>query len=381
MANNTITNFIPDIYQAMDTVAREQAGLIPAVTLDAQAARAALGQVVRSHVAPANAGEAIAPGINPPAAVDQVIGSKILTIDTAWAVPFHWEGEQELALNSSTGAANFRVDQIAQAIRTLVNKIEGSLGDLVVGFSRATGTANTTPFASTLADSAQARKILVDNGAPDADLQLVINTTAGAALRTLATLNSAADAGTIALRQQGILLPLHGMSVRESAFIKSPAIGSVSGTITSATRALGATSILTTADYSSTLVAGDVITFATDGNMYIIDSVSASAITIQKPGLRSIISNGATRAITVVAKSSRNMAFHRSAIVLALRTPALPAAGDSASDRTVLTDPRTGLSFEFAMYPQYRRVRFEVSAVWGMALMKNEFTAVVLGEA
>ncbi|MFX6330770.1 P22 phage major capsid protein family protein, partial [Acinetobacter baumannii] len=84
-----------------------------------------------------------------------------------------------------------------QAMRTLVNEMETDLANLFAGASRATGTAGTTPFASTLTDTAQARRILSDNGAPLSDLQLVIDTAAGASMRTLTQLtkaNEAADA-------------------------------------------------------------------------------------------------------------------------------------------------------------------------------------------
>jgi hypothetical protein len=45
----------------------------------------------------------------------------------------------------------------------------------------------------------------------------------------------------------------------------------------------------------------------------------------------------------------------------------------------VITDPRSGLSFEVAMYRQYRQVRYEVSAAWGSAVIKPAHTALLLG--
>ena len=86
-----------------------------------------------------------------------------------------------------------------------------------------------------------------------------------------------------------------------------------------------------------------------------------------------------TKAITVIATARRNMAFSRNAIVLAQRLPALPSGGDAAIDRTVVTDPRSGLSFEISQYAQYRQMYWEVSCAWGVKVIKPEHLALLLG--
>jgi hypothetical protein len=70
----------------------------------------------------------------------------------------------------------------------LANEVEADVAGLAIGASRAVGVAGTTPFATNLKDSALALKALQDNGAPKGDLQLVIDTTAGANMRTLGQL-------------------------------------------------------------------------------------------------------------------------------------------------------------------------------------------------
>ena len=216
---NTITNLVPDLYSALDVVSREMVGFIPAVTRDSTTDRAALNQTVRSFVAPASTAGDITPGVTPPDDGDQTIGNVSLSITKARRVPIRWNGEQTLGVNSNgPGSAVIRVNQIAQAMRTLVNEIETDLAGLHIAASRAYGTATTDPFATTLADPAQLRKILVDNGNGGTDMQLVISTSAGAAMRTLAQLTKANEAADTSLLRQGVLLDIHGFAVRESAF-------------------------------------------------------------------------------------------------------------------------------------------------------------------
>ncbi|WP_353192117.1 P22 coat - protein 5 family protein [Pandoraea pnomenusa] len=375
---NTLTSLVPDLYEALDVVSRELAGFIPSVTLDATAERAALNQAIRIPITPASAAEDVTPGQLPPDDGDQNVGNTPFTITKSRTVPFRWSGEEQKGLNTGPGYKTIRRDQIAQAMRTLVNEVEVDLGSLFVGASRATGTPGTTPFASNLGDTAQLRKILSDNGAPLSDLQCVIDTTAGANIRTLAQLTKANEAGTKELREQGTLLELHGFSMRESAGVATRATaGTGASYVLNGAHAKGATTINVQTG-TGTVLAGDVVTFSGDPRKYVVAAaLTGGSFTINAPGLMQNAATGAT--VTLAAVATCNMGFSRSAIVLATRAPALPEEGDMATDRILVTDPRTGLTFEVAMYPQYRRVRYEVSLAWGKANIKPAHTGILLG--
>ncbi len=381
---NTLTNLIPELYSNLDVVSRELVGMIPAVTLDPMASRAAKDQTVRVFKAPAAAASDITPGVAAPDTGDQTIGNDSLTITKARKVPIRWNGEEELSMAGGFGAQAIRAAQIQQAFRTLVNEMESDLANLYVSASRAAGTAGTTPFgtANDYTPASLSRKILVDNGSGESDLQLVIDTTAGANIRGKQA--AAADAGGTTLLRQGVLLDINGMTIRESGQIKTHTKGTgASATTDNAGYAVGATTITLASAGTGTIVAGDVITFAGDTNQYVVATgdtnvANGGTIVLAAPGLRQAIPASATN-ITVVANSVRNMAFRRSAIVLATRLPALPADGDAAVDRTVVTDPRSGMSFEISMYAQYRQMYWEVAAAWGVKAIKPEHIAALLG--
>ena len=379
---NTLTNLIPELYENLDVVSRELVGFIPAVTMDAQASRAAKDQTIRTFVAPAAAAGDITPAATTPNDGDQTIGNVTLAITKARRVPIRWNGEETLSVSGGHGAAAIRAAQIQQAIRTLVNEIEADLAGLHVNASRANGAAATAVFgtAGDYTAASLTRKILVDNGAPVSDLSLVLDTAAGANLRGKQAGYDASNANDSILRQ-GVLLDINGMAIRESAQVKYHTAGSFSsGTLTSAVRAVGTTVLAATADYTAGLGAGDVITLAHESgaHKYVIQSVAAGSITIAAPGLRTATAATGTVAITLVASTTRNMAFARSAIVLAQRLPALPDGGDLAVDRTSITDPRSGLSFEVAMYPQYRQMQYEISCAWGVKVVQPEHVALLL---
>ena len=98
---------------------------------------------------------------------------------------------------------------------------------------------------------------------------------------------------------------------------------------------------------------------------------------VANPGIRVAWVNNDP--ITTGAAYAANMAFSRSAIALMTRVPLMPEGGDSADDVTLITDPQTGLSFQVALYRQYRQVAFEVGLAWGVKAVKTEAIALLLG--
>jgi hypothetical protein len=382
--STTLTGLIPDLYEAVDIVSRELVGFIPSVTIDAEASRAAIGQLVRSPVTSTAVATDITAAVTPPDDGNNTVLNSAIAITKARRVPVRWTGEQQLQVARSVGVQSVLVGQFAQAMRTLTNEIEGDLGNLHITTSRAFGVPGTTPF-NTINDygnMAFARQILVDNGSPTGDLRAVLNSTAGATMRAK---QAAADAaGSDSLLRQGILLDVHGVPLRESAQVRTFVKGTAAGATTNtAGYAVGATAITLASAGTGAVKNGDIVTFAGDANMYVVavgdtDVSNGGTITLSAPGLRQAIPASAT-AITVANNSARNMLFSQSAIGLAVRAPARPSEGDLAVDVTLITDPRSGITFEVSQYNQYRQVQFEVAIAWGVANFKPEHTALILG--
>lgn len=385
---NTITNLIPTLYNAIDTISRELVGFIPAVSRDSSAERAGLNQTINIPIVPAITAADITPAVNAPNDGDATIGNTTLTISKSRYAPVRWNGEEQRSIGLSGMAGQVTQDRFAQAMRVLVNEVEADLAALHVNCSRAYGTFNATPFgtAADLSDAAQVRKILEDNGAPSSDIQMVLGSSAIANIRgKQSVLFKMNEAGTDALLRRGIIGDLEGFALRNSAQVKTAVTaGTNSGSTTNnAGYAIGATTITLASAGTGTHIAGDIITFAGDTNKYVIatgdtDVSNGGTIVLQEPGLRQAIPASAT-AITTIGATTRNMAFSRSAIALVTRAPAMPTEGDAADDVLEIQDPVSGLSFQVAMYRQYRQVRFEVGLAWGVKMIAPRHAALLIG--
>lgn len=382
---NTLTGLFPDLYAAMDVVSRELVGFIPSTQRAPNAERAAVGQSVTYHIAPEATAHDVAPAMQVPEPADQAIGNSFMAITKSRASSFGFTGEEQRGLNSGPGYLSVQADMIAQALRVLTNEVETDLAvAATAAASRAYGTAGTTPFANNLGDVAQIRKILDDNGAPATGRSMIMDTSAGAALRTLSQLTKVNEAGTTMTLRQGELLDVHNISLKETAQAQNHVAGTAAGATTDAAGyAVGATEITLGVAGTGAIVAGDVISFAGDANKYLVvsgdgDVSDGGAITIAAPGLRVAIGAGAA-AITMTADYSASIGFSSNALHLVTRAPALPQEGDMALDRMMLTDPRSGLVFEIAIYPGYRKVMSEVSIAWGVKATKTEHIALLLG--
>jgi hypothetical protein len=241
------------------------------------------------------------------------------------------------------------------------------------------------PFATNTAGVSNSRKILIDNGAPPMDLNLVVNTTVGAEIRTLYGINTDRDWSAAPMNQQGVLITPHGMAVRETGQEVTGAAGTaVLATVTGA-NAVGATTIgLTTGASTGSVVlaAGSIITIAGDDSQYVvadpvtIGAASTGSVVIQSPGLRKATTG--TEEVDASAAYGANVAFHRSAIQLVTRAPAIVQEGDMAIDSMILQDPRSGLAFEVRVYPGYRKVRYEIGLAWGVKVTAPRHVSMLL---
>jgi len=385
----TLTSFAENIFRARDTVSRELLGFIPSVLINSDSDGVSINGTINSlTTASPTLNNSYAPAMTIPAADDQTVGNATMTIGQVANVRIPLRGEDVKKLENVGSYQQVIDDMFSQGFRAIGNAIESHIGSVArLGASRATGTSGTTPFASTLGSTAQLGKILKDNGAGLMDYRLVIDTAAGAALRTLTQLTNVNESASSETLRRGTLLDLHGFPIRESAGVSVSTAGSMaSATSTAAAFTVGQTVIPLATAGTGVVAAGDVITFANDTNQYVVSAVSfaganpasGDTITLAAPGLR-VAQGAATRAITVTAAYTANIGFQRNAIELVVRPPAMPLGGDSADDRMLVTDPVSGLVYSIALYKGYGMNSLDITTFYQAKVWKPAHVAILKG--
>ncbi len=383
---NTLTGLSSVIYESWDVVSREMFGYIPSVTRNTTAEGAAVNQTIRIPVAPASTAADITASVSAPATGSQSIGNTTMTISKSRAVPILWTGEEQMSVKGQYN--NILRDQFTQAFRTLINEVEADLAGLYTQASRAYGTAGTTPFATAnnFTDFAQAKKILEDNGAPTGDLKLILGSAAIANVRGVqSSLFKANEAGTTDLLRDGVLGRVEGFDVGNSAQVKLHTKGTGTGyLVNNAAGILVGGATIANDTGSGTLLPGDVVTFAADANNKYIAATTLAGGTfdIGAPGAKVAIADN--NAISIGDSYTANMAFSKSAMQLITRAPAMPVdmngrAMDMADDVMSLTDEKTGITFQIAVYRQHRQLQYQVGLAWGVKCIKPEHCCLLIG--
>ncbi len=379
---STLTYLIPTLIGALTNVSREGLGFIEAVDQDFSDQGAALNQSINVGEVDGVTISAVTPATTGPTPTASVPTNIVHAIRSSRSAKFGLTAEEERSIRAMGPA--FRSNKIEQAFRYLSNEIEVDIAELFAGASRAYGTATTAPFASTLQDAFNLEKMLFDNGAIGEN-HLVLNSNAWLKLGSLTPLTNVDQAGTDVTLRQARFPQIASFNLHRSAQVQRPAVGTGAGYLcdspAAATYAIGTTEIHIDTG-TGTVLAGDVVTFTGDTNKYVVavgcPGDSDQDIVLAAPGLIATLANNV--AMTIVAISTRNMAFTRQSIILSTRAPLMPEGGDSASDVQLVTDPFSGLTFQVAEYRQYRQVTYEVGIAWGATARKAADIMNLLGE-
>lgn len=374
---NVFTALQPTLYSAAQEVSAEPFGVVSAISANFDDKGVAIGDTVTVPVAPTRALSDFTPAMTPTAGDDATGVGVPVQITFSKKISWNMTGEQLLSLQNGGNDQEWVRQMIAQGMRSLRNYAEQQAVQAIkAGASRAVGTAGTNPFASDINAIADVRKVLFDNGAPMADLQLCIDSTAGTAARKLGIIQQAYQAGSDEERRSGDLLRQFGFAVRESAGIVQHVKGTGASYVTSGSTAVGVRDIALVTG-TGTVLAGDVVTFAADStNKYVVNTGVAApgTITIGRPGAKVTIATA--NALTVGNSYTPNLAFERSAVVGIMRPPKFTP--NPTIESTLISD-KFGMTYLLLQIAGYGMSTWELHLAGGFKVVQGEHVALVLG--
>jgi hypothetical protein len=384
---NTFTSIQPVLFEAAQIVSQEPIGFLDAIDLNFNNEKpVALGDTVYVPYAGVGAVSSFSPAATAPEGTASTASSVGVTIQDIAQVSWNMTGEQILSLENASMNMEWLRQKVAQGMRALRNTAEAAAGvALKEGASRAVGTAGTNPFnASTLANITAARKELMINGAPKSDLHLVMDLTASEALLNLGVVQNFYQAGSSAQLEKGVFLDKMGFKMHESGNVALHTKGTGTGyDVTSAGAAVKATTIPMEGGNSGTILAGDVVTFAsgaTDANPYVISSGSTASgaaagnIIIGRPGLRVLKADADE--MTIGNNYRANLAFHRNACVGIIRQPQMPSNPTIAT--TVITD-EFGCTYLLCDVAQWGQRSWVLIMAYGFKVVQQEHVVIMMG--
>jgi hypothetical protein len=387
--SNTLTDLAPILYSAAQEVSQEAVGVLDAINLNFDDKGAAVGDTIKLPLAPAASATDYTPAMTTAAGTDKIAQAIEVTINKSVQTSWHLTGEQIRSLENANSDKEWVRQLVAQGMRTLKNEAEEAAWKAVYkGASRAYGTLGTAPFGSDINDIAAVRKILRDNGAPMADLQLCINTEASYNLQKLAIYQQAQAAGSDAERRNGIFGKQFGFSIRESGQIGLHTAGTeTSGPDCTAVEPIGETSIAYDGGtLGQTFLAGDIVqnttknSAGTDTNKYVVSTLTTTSATgtgilhLNRPGLKVATAIGDEWAVQ--GNYTPNVAFERSAVVGAMRIPLIP---DAPHIKQIPISAGNGMTFLLVEIVGDGMITWRLHLCYGFKAVQPEYIAILAG--
>lgn len=386
MANSNIDLVRKDIFLGLKEVSNEPTGFIQSVNTSTGAEVAAIGDQVSIPSGVASDVGDTPVGYSNPVEGNSNVNTGKMEITKSRTVKIDWKGEDQKAVMNSGVMGTVLAQQFADAFRKLRNEIEMDVyKEACAGASRAYGTIGTTPFAtaSSMADLANMKGILDVNGCAPSNRSIILSPAAEInLLSNQMNMIKVNEAGSEALLRQGIVMPTYGFNVRSSAAGNETSPAAVAtGYLVNGDATKGSMEVAIDTG-TGAIAAGEIVTFANDGNKYVAGAGSTTTKLVLNP-TGTLKAEADNTVITVAGGYNASVALHRNAIALAIRPPAVPEFKgqkmDTALAREYVTDPLTNITYEIAVYAGQRMIQYQVSVAWGVKAVNGEHIALLLG--
>ncbi len=275
---------------------------------------------------------------------------------------------------------NYLPSAVDSAIKGLANLINEHLLAQYTGVYGYTGTAGSTPFASTPEDATAARKILTQQLCPKRGRQVVLDHDAEENALNLTAFADVSQAGSTDTKREGEIGRKYGMDWYADHAVPTHTAGTSSGAlVNNASVAVGDTSVPCDTG-TGTMVVGDIFTVAGDTQTYVVTTavadVSSGTVAFDPPAKVAWADNAA---ITLKASHVVNLAFRREAFAFATRRLQDVVMNDSSLNTMSIQDPISGLILRLEVSRQHKQTAWEFDILWGAKLVRPELACRIAG--
>lgn len=378
--SNTLDTIMPKILARGLLALREQAVMPRLVNGDYSSSAAEKGDTIDVPIPTGVTATDVTPSNTKPANTDTTPSKVQVALDQWKQTSFQLSDKDMVEIDRN---AHFMPMQTSEAIRALANVVNEHIHGQYKGIYGYTGTAGTTPFASTVTDATNSRKILNQQRAPKTSRRGVLDFDADANALALAPFADAEKTMSSDVKIEGEIGRKYGIDWVADDAVVTHTKGTVTGLEVASTTAAGASSLtLSGSSTLGTIVQGDIFTIAGDSQTYVSNTsttVTSAGVDLSiDPPLKQIAT--ATKVATLKATHVVNLTFHRDAFAFANRPLVASTVDMSLGSRILsMTDPQTGITLRLEVSRQHKQVTWELDILWGSKLVRPQLASRLAG--
>ena len=375
---NTLTETVPKLL-AQGLLALRQMAIMPQlVNRRYEVLAGRQGSTIDVPIPSAITAQAVSPAATPPSTADIAPTSVAIPLDQWYEAPFYLTDKDMLEIQDGT------IPMVAsEAVKSLANNVDIFLLTLGKKFYGVAGVAGTTPFGNEKTTDASSLRTVLNKQLADMDPRHVVLSpeAEGSALNVRAFQDASFGGGVQALLQGNLNNKL-GFRWWMDQNVLTHTAGTGANYLTNVATAITAGSKTITVDTGTgTILVGDIITFATHTQTYVVTSALAANVFSIEPGLVVAVANN----VAILAPGDTggvgthvlNLGFHRDAIAFATRP--LEGSSHPGSIIDAATDPISGLTLRLEVTREHKRDRFSFDILYGGEVVRRELGARLLG--
>lgn len=374
---NDIAPLIPTIITKALPVLRETAVLPRLVRTDLQQEVASKGDTIQFPMPQALGVSDVVPGALPTQAQDVDNETKKLVLDQWKKSDFYLTDKQMGEIVSNPGYIEM---EMQEAVRSVANNVNQSLVDLFQFVPNIIGDTVDGLFAGgNLMDATAATTQLNKQLVPRSMRNLVISNDSYGRALDVPTLQNANNFGSRDVVVDANIPTAVGFSWDREDYIQTRTASGTGDNTVNGANAKGSL-ILNVTVVTTIPGVGSAITIAGDVTPYAVLAVNGSALTLNR-GLSVATTGGEAIAVSIADGTvyEENCAFRADAFGLAIRLQTdVPAAGQNDT-RFQIIDPVTQMALMVRVQQQERQTKWEVSTLYGVANLKDEYATRLIG--